>query len=128
MSVASELLEAQADVARLKQELRRLQDDKTERLTAAPVEAWLPRPIVRHFAGLMEERLVANEHRGGWKREHPQTLLQGMFECSRHLETAVGRTDTREVARHAANVANYAMMVADVCGALEEEPKRERSE
>ena len=50
------------------------------------------REQVQRFAVLMERRLRANDDKPGWQDDHPQEL------------------------------ANFAMMIADVCGALPEVP------
>lgn len=92
------------------------------------------RPEVAAFADAMETKLRANEHKGGWKYMHPHDLLDRLREETRELKIAADiacvrmaeRPDLPDHARvyvdrvrgEAADVANFAMMIADVCGAL----------
>jgi NTP pyrophosphatase (non-canonical NTP hydrolase) len=83
------------------------------------------RPEVRAFADLMEEKLRANDHKPGWKSDHPEDLLWRLRQETEELakELAAGsRTSfcawTARTGSEAVDVANFAMMIADVCGAL----------
>lgn len=80
------------------------------------------RPTVRRFAEVMEQKLRDNHHKGGWDDCRPLDLLKRLFEEADELEGAI-RDHGEEwnghvVAREAADVANFAMMIADVCGGL----------
>lgn len=99
------------------------------------------RPEVLAFAHLMERKLRENDHKPGWKRDNPQALLCRIGDETRELALAVagwganltqGMDDLGRgadplsladrqirVGREAADVANFAMMVADRCGGLE---------
>jgi NTP pyrophosphatase (non-canonical NTP hydrolase) len=78
------------------------------------------RPEVQAFALVMEERLKANNHKGGWKQCDGSWLLSRAFlECI-ELEDAV-RNGEGDVLQEAADVANILMMIADVCGVLKRE-------
>lgn len=90
------------------------------------VSRW--RPEVEAFADLMEAQLRANDHKGGWKACDPHWLHDRLLEEAAELQDAgQWKTDGgpsqggygRAVAREAADVANFAMMIADVCGGLE---------
>lgn len=86
------------------------------------------RPEVAEFAQAMERKLRANDHRPGWGNDHPQALLARMKDEAGELEGAAYRCWVsglrgaevedlaQEVLYEAADVANFAMMVADVCG------------
>lgn len=83
------------------------------------------RPEVRAFAELMEAALRANDHKPGWKGDHPLDLMTRMRQEAGELgvEVVAGSRTSLEawrarVGAEAADVANFAMMVADVCGAL----------
>lgn len=93
------------------------------------------RPEVARFAVLMEEKLSENDHKGGWKDCDPTDLLRRLTEEAeelgrcRLLACVVRKQErpgdplhmsdeARHVGREAADVANFAMMIADVCGAL----------
>lgn len=94
--------------------------------------AW--RPEVRAFADLMEAQLRANDHKPGWKRDHWIDLFYRLREETLELYDALRDADTYDTSdrgarltreqvfvsagREAADVANFAMMIADVCGAL----------
>ena len=80
------------------------------------------RPEVRAFADAMEERLAANDHKPGWIGDSPHALLARLREEATELQVVLNSSATpgREtILREAADVANFAMMIADVCGALE---------
>lgn len=98
------------------------------------------RPEVAAFAVLMEQQLRANDHKPGWKRDHAAALLHRIADEYDELSNALRRradiaTDYEPsrgsdplwgdpeaiatlIGKEAADVANFAMMVADVCGAL----------
>lgn len=84
------------------------------------------RPEVCAFADLMEQKLQANDHKGGWRGDAPWPLFLRLKEEVRELADLLGpgtRGDfaswAYRVGREAADVANFAMMIADVCGALD---------
>ena len=82
------------------------------------------RPEVRIFAEAMERRLRANDHKGGWKHETVYAyllprLLEELGELAMLLSDAYLQTPKSErILQEAADVANFAMMIADVTGAL----------
>ncbi|KFC64011.1 hypothetical protein FG93_05521 [Bosea sp. LC85] len=90
------------------------------------------RPEVLSFALLMERELRANDHKSGWKGDCPDTLAERVEEEAEELRRAsidwMGHVAHSErplseaVAEEAADVANMAMMVADVCNALPPAP------
>lgn len=95
------------------------------------------RPEVVAFADLMEAKLRENDHKGGWKTEDAEDLFGRLGAECVELSEAIGlwriQDDWRSaalhlpacrknVAREAADVANFAMMIADVCGALPAPP------
>lgn len=92
------------------------------------------RPQVAAFALLMEAKLRENDHKGHWKDEALGYLLGRLEEERRELDVAVerwrtyrGRAEDRiNVGREAADVANFAMMLADSCGALAATPPATR--
>ena len=82
------------------------------------------------FADEMESRLDSNRHKGdraGWSRESPHWLMKCLLmECA-ELYGAICDADSHEysvpgdlkaVRSEAADVANFALMVADVAGGL----------
>ena len=92
-------------------------------------EKIIPRREILAFAVLMEIELRANDHKGGWKADKPFPLSYRVLEEAAELQRAAylyhppgsAFFDGREranVASEAADVANMAMMVADVCQAL----------
>lgn len=102
--------------AKLVQEARR-------GLIAAGPPAW--RTEVITFANLMEQQLRANDHKDGWKGDTSDALHQRLLEEAEELSEALawrsalfGDADPERIGREAADVANFAMMIADVCGAL----------
>jgi NTP pyrophosphatase (non-canonical NTP hydrolase) len=98
------------------------------------------RPEVEAFADRMEAKLRENDWKGGWKGCTDLDLFERLGEESAELLSALHRhakrlswgegwvmeTDTEErIGREAADVANFAMMIADVCGALQTAPTPE---
>lgn len=80
-------------------------------------EAHTPRPVVAWFSGVMEERLRANDHKGGWSHCSQRFLLARIFEEVFELEAAIENgAIPADIESEAADVANFAMMLADVCG------------
>lgn len=75
----------------------------------------MPRKQVREFGFDMEKQLEANDHKGGWGREHHQFLLQRIGYNLKKLseEFAKEDRDKHEITIRCANIANYAMMIAD---------------
>ena len=79
------------------------------------------RPEVRAFALAMEERLRANDHKGGWRDLAVSYLMARLHEESAELDEVVRLGGSPEQAKHdAADVANFAMMVADGIATLRE--------
>lgn len=84
-------------------------------------------PTVDRFAAFMRQKLDENEHKGGWECEDEDWLLDRIQQELNELREAweakprgsAARTEWRtRIVREAADVANMAMMLADVCGAL----------
>lgn len=89
-------------------------------------------PVVEAFAKEMEEKLQANIHKGGregWEDDDPDALCDRLVEEVKELTEALrlrrslplGASSpamTSRITQEAADVANFAMMIADVCGGL----------
>ena len=84
------------------------------------------RPEVRVFARAMEARLRANDHKPGWRDEDPDALLDRLRDETEELDASVnmGIPSKSAILAEAADVANFALMVADVCGALAADAER----
>lgn len=80
-------------------------------------------PYVLAFAKRMEAKLEQNRHKGdrsGWLKSQPHSLLKRIREESTELEDALNREESlTEIVDEAADVANFAMMIADHTGQLE---------
>lgn len=89
------------------------------------------RPEVLALARAMEEKLRKHDHKGGWQEETTRHLLDRARDEIEELDQAVSCATDRHcthlgseaeklkaVLAEAADVANFAMMTADVCGAL----------
>lgn len=105
-------------------EARLIAREFRHRLSAPPIPATCGgelRPEVLAFAHLMERQLRANDHKPGWKGDSAQSLWRRVNQEAHELgEAVVNREaiDSIEAGKEAADVANFAMMIADVCGAL----------
>ena len=97
------------------------------------------RPEVQLFSEAMEERLRANDHKGGWDECGTPWLLKRLRDEVNELAGVVNAEPIpyrggalavwRGNALHeAADVANFAMMIADVSGALRAEADDEAGE
>ncbi len=93
-------------------------------------------PTVTAFARIMIAKLDANQHKGdGWKSDRPEDLLRRLREETTELATMLARKHrdagglskvtpdeyawwSKRVGEEAADVANFAMMIADACDAL----------
>lgn len=86
-------------------------------------------PIVAAFGALMIEKLEANDHKPTWTEEDVGDLVSAMHNEACELEEAVDvllnaecgmvpDETRRAVALEAADVANFALMIVDVCGGL----------
>lgn len=93
------------------------------RLTDEDLNVYL-RPELRSFVINMEDEMRANDHKGkdGWKHNSLDHLLNHLMDEVRELHAAMTKARTRteqaryteDVVSEAADVANVAMMVADV--------------
>ena len=89
------------------------------------------RAEVISFAEAMEAALAKNEHKGGWKDDGALELHQRIVEETDELRAELMKRRERPghannqapILSEAADVANFAMMVADVCGCLESRSK-----
>ncbi|QCT03773.1 hypothetical protein E6C60_3062 [Paenibacillus algicola] len=88
--------------------------DKNERLETLRkrygLENQTARPQVAYFSGEMEKQLQANEDKGGWETATDQFLKNQLEKNFRALRLCRSHEEYR---RRCANIANYAMMLAD---------------
>lgn len=87
-----------------------------DRMTVVP-EGDLPlevRPEVAWFAEQMELQLRANDHKGGWQGHESGELFDRLHEETDELAECLGDNEyTEDTVKEAADVANFAMMLAD---------------
>lgn len=100
----------------IRERLRDMRGDVPVGLPAAWVK---PRPVVQWFAGAMEAKLRANDHKRGWRGTSEFVMIQKLLEEVGELIEAVygrgfGRASREEVLSEAADVGNVAMMLADM--------------
>jgi fructosamine-3-kinase len=74
-----------------------------------------PRKVVREFGFDMEAQLKANEHKGGWSKEHWEFFTRKIQKNFDKLinELEKGDKDKYEITILCANLANFSMMIAD---------------
>lgn len=75
------------------------------------------RPEVGAFADLMEGELRKHDNRPGWKECDPEWLMARLKEEAAELARAI-LSHEESIPAEAADVANFAMMIADVEGGL----------
>lgn len=76
----------------------------------------VPRKPVMEFAHDMEKQLKANDHKGGWMQEHWCDLVTGLEISLEKLKKELMKMPKHneyEVTTRCANIANFAMMIAD---------------
>ncbi len=80
------------------------------------------RPVVQRFAEEMERRLRKNDHKGGWDDCGWDYLRTRLLDELEELNAAWHRPQTEravaQITHEAADLANFAMMVADNFGNL----------
>jgi len=88
------------------------------------------RPVVIWFAEWMEVKLEENDHKGGWDDMGFPELIERMKDEIQELESVIDKNiddpviRARAVLRECADIANFAMMIADNVK-LQEPPKDE---
>lgn len=75
------------------------------------------REEVKWFAGEMEKKLRKNDWRPEWKDAEPEYLLDLFHGHVRKFEQSLCDGNEEKVTQDAADVANFAMMLADIRGA-----------
>lgn len=77
-----------------------------------------PRKEIMAFAYWMEGQLKVNEHKGGWSKEHHEFLSRQLFRNLSMLDKDLSKEDQDkyEITLRCANIANFAMMIADNYG------------
>ena len=77
------------------------------------------RASVLWFSGEMEKTLRDNDAKGGWGQCGHRWLLERLRQETDELESAMLTPDNQaEVIKEATDVANFAMMIADIAGPL----------
>jgi len=72
------------------------------------------------FAEIMKRKLISNQHKGGWSNDLFSYLLCRLKEETHELEVALTNgCPPAKITEEAADVANFAMMIADVSGGLD---------
>jgi len=72
------------------------------------------RPCVISFANAMELKLKQNDHKGGWSSDTVDQLISKiMLELSELVSTIENGKSSHDVLLECADVANFAMMIAE---------------
>lgn len=72
------------------------------------------RPEVQWFAERMELALRRNRHKGGWKKEYYTYLFDRLGEEAKELSASLCEPFPEKTIYEAVDVANFAMMIADL--------------
>lgn len=86
---------------------------ETEALNKALVTC---RASVRWFAERMEAKLAKNDHKGGWQNCELQYLSMRLTQERKELTEAIKSKDKQRIIDECADIANFAMMIADRFG------------
>lgn len=70
------------------------------------------RPELKMFAQYMEHKLKLNDHKGGWEQTSIPVLFKRLREELHELEQAISTEPELNIMMEAADVANFAMMIA----------------
>ena len=79
------------------------------------------RKQVEAFAKEMESRLIENDHKTGWHDCSYDFLINNLNRNLRKLPALIHLNETEKIRKTAADIANYAMMIADNEGGLKSE-------
>ena len=80
--------------------------------------------VVEAFADEMQRQLNKNRRKGGWREDSLRALLGRLYEEADELEEEiVADLDPDRIRKEAADVANFAMMIADVARQRTKESK-----
>ncbi len=76
------------------------------------------RPVVKWFSEQMEAALKRNDHKSGWLNDDWDELHDRILDETKELYRECGKfsKDEEKIIREAADVANFAMMIADKFG------------
>ena len=74
------------------------------------------REVVKWFASQMEQTLLDNDHKGGWRHMTIKELYSRLADEMGELQTEINfpEQDMAAIINECADVANFALMVADV--------------
>lgn len=78
-----------------------------------------PRYLIEEFSAIMDDKMWANDDKPGWHDADPRDLLlelQG--EVAELIDAVTDNECPDAIALEAADVANYAMMIADRMGGI----------
>lgn len=79
-------------------------------------------PVVAWFASAMQAKLDQNRHKGSWRDDDIwQLYARLMQECGELFEAFLRAGDAREIIEECADVANFALMIADNARAWKED-------
>lgn len=81
------------------------------------------RPAVQSFVRWMEETLRENDHKPGWHADRNMELMKRLDQEAVELrsELQAEQQNARKIVKEAADVANFAMMIADNVGRTKED-------
>lgn len=82
------------------------------------------RPTLQRFAVAMEAKLRVNDYKGGWRSCRTWWLYRRLQEEETELRIAIMQGNPVAILGEAADVANIAMMIADVCGGFSQEERK----
>lgn len=74
------------------------------------------RNSVRWFATKMEAKLAKNDHKGGWGSCELQYLSMRLTQERKELTEAIKSKDKQRIIDECADIANFALMIADKFG------------
>ena len=74
------------------------------------------REVVKWFSGKMEEKLMQNDHKGGWANCSIEDLYKRLLDEVRELQSEINfpTRDYEAIIKECADSSNFSMMIADL--------------
>lgn len=87
-------------------------DQQTQEIDRFVRLAWV-RPELQWFVKQMESKLQENDHKQHWSKLHQDYLIHRLYQEAGELWNAIRNEPPENIVKEAADVGNFAMMIAD---------------
>jgi len=90
-----------------------MQDDLSKQEIERLMQVNIIRPELQWFSKRMEAKLQENDHKAHWYKLHQDYLIHRLYQEAGELWNAIRNEPAENIVKEAADVANFAMMIAD---------------